>query len=80
MSSPPIDINRPRKTAQPEHTELAELFNIKMRLTSLIDEYIQAKIDCQLKKYYDNLSIELANRVIEEIDKSTSKVAEKFMK
>lgn len=80
LKSDPIDIKKRQNSPEYDHSELTELFNIKMELTDLIDRYIQAKVDLKLKKYYSDLSIELANQVITEIDKSTSKAVDKFMK
>jgi len=81
LKSEPIDIKNPRKLSNDfDHPELEQLFHLKMRLTDLINEYIQFKIDVNLKKYYDNLTIQLTNEIVEQIDKSTSKIAEKFIK
>lgn len=60
--------------------DINELFTMKLELTRLLDQYIQAKIDIKLKNYYSTLSMQLVDQVISEIDKSTSKIIEKFEK
>lgn len=60
--------------------DLNELFVLKKQLTELIDSYVQLKVDLKLKNYYSQLSMQLADQIICEIDKSTSKIVERFEK
>lgn len=60
--------------------DLNDLYQMKIQLTNLLDQYIQARVDLNLKSYYSSLSVELTNKIIEEIDHSTSKVVDKITK
>lgn len=77
----PIDIKKRRLSADTdEHGDLSELFQMKLQLTDLIESYVEKKLQISLKKFSDNLSIELTNKLIEDLDRQTTKLVEKIVK
>jgi uncharacterized protein YlxW (UPF0749 family) len=69
---------RDRRPSNDENHEITELFKSKMNLQNEVKKYLNLKIQYQLKKIEDEMSMRLVSDLIESIDIETSKIINKL--
>ena len=69
---------RERRLSTDDNTEITELFKGKMELTNAVKKYLNLKVQYQLKRLEEKISLDLVNSLIDNIDLETSKIINKL--